>query len=72
MEQVQKIFQIMDNREMKEVKGLGGRLSRLEHLMFGARILVQEQSDMAQVAFTTVYCTFYQCHNNLELYGEHI
>lgn len=38
--------------EMKEIKGLEGRLYGLEQLMVETRKLVQEQSDLTQV------CTF--------------
>ena len=48
IEEVQKIIESTDNTRMKEVVGLEDRLSGLEQLMFGARKLVQEQSDMAQ------------------------
>ena len=38
--------------EMKEIKGLEGRLYGLEQLMVETRKIVQEQSDLTQV------CTF--------------
>jgi hypothetical protein len=48
--------------EMKEIKGLEGRLYGLEQLMVETRKIVQEQSDLTQV------CTFkYKCSTSLFL-----
>ena len=48
--EVNTIVESINNPNMKEVKGLEDRLYGLEQLMFGARRIVQEQADMAQVS----------------------
>ena len=47
--EVSALLEAINNPSMKEVKGLEDRLYGLEQLMFGARKLVQEQTEMAQV-----------------------
>ena len=47
--EAQTLLDAIDNPSMKEVKGLEDRLYGLEQLMFGAKKIVQEQGDMAQV-----------------------
>ena len=49
MSEFKGIVEAVDNPSMKEVKGLEDRLYGLEQLMYGARRLVQEQGEMAQV-----------------------
>lgn len=48
-EEVKSVVESINNPSMKEVKGLEDRLYGLEQLMFGARRLIKEQSEMAQV-----------------------
>ncbi len=50
--EVKSLIEAINNPSMKEVKGLEDRLYGLEQLLFGARKLVQEQNDMAQVCFS--------------------
>ena len=50
-EEVQKS---LDNKSMKEFKGLDRRLAGLEQLMMQMREIVRHQSDMAQVCQTHV------------------
>ncbi|ELU18827.1 hypothetical protein CAPTEDRAFT_226747 [Capitella teleta] len=47
-EEVKSVVESINNHSMKEVKGLEDRLYGLEQLMFGARRLIKEQSEMAQ------------------------
>ena len=47
--EVSSLLLTIDNPSMKEVKGLEDRLSGLEQLMLGARKIVDEQVEMAQV-----------------------
>ena len=47
--EAQTLLDAINNPSMKEVKGLEDRLYGLEQLMFGAKKIVQEQGDMAQV-----------------------
>lgn len=56
-EEIKHILKMIDNPEMKEVKGIGDRLFTLDQLLSTARKLVQEQSDLAQ-SFQQV-CFFY-------------
>ena len=46
---ISSIMEAVNNQNMKEVKGLEERLYGLEQLLFGARKIMQEQGDMAQV-----------------------
>lgn len=46
---VQETFKQVHNPSMKEVKGLEDRLYGLDQIMSGAKNVVREQSDMAQV-----------------------
>ncbi len=55
--EVKSLIEAINNPNMKEVKGLEDRLYGLEQLLFGARKLVQEQNDMAQVfTWVTILC----------------
>lgn len=47
--EISTLLSTIDNPSMKEVKGLEDRLSGLEQLMLGARKIVDEQVEMAQV-----------------------
>jgi len=47
--EIASLLSTVDNPSMKEVKGLEDRLSGLDQLMHGARRIVDEQVDMAQV-----------------------
>ena len=47
--EITSLLSTIDNPSMKEVKGLEDRLSGLEQLMLGARKIVDEQVEMAQV-----------------------
>ena len=47
--EAQTLLDAINNPSMKEVKGLEDRLYGLEQLMFGAKKIVQEQGEMAQV-----------------------
>ncbi len=47
--EVTALFEAINNPSMKEVKGLEDRLFGLEQLLFGAKKIVGEQTDMAQV-----------------------
>jgi len=47
--EISSLLSTIDNPSMKEVKGLEDRLSGLEQLMLGARKIVDEQVEMAQV-----------------------
>jgi RB1-inducible coiled-coil protein 1 len=53
-EEVKSVVESTKNASMKEVKGLEDRLYGLEQLMFGARRLIKEQSEMAQVLYPSV------------------
>lgn len=46
--EIQNIMQMIDNPEMKEVKGIGDRLYGLDQLLNSAKKYVQEQADLAQ------------------------
>ena len=50
MLEVTDTFKQVDNPSMKEVKGIEDRLYGLDQILNGARKIVQEQSDLAQVA----------------------
>lgn len=56
--EIQNILLMIDNQEMKEVKGIGDRLFGLDKLLSSAKKYVQEQTDLAQ-SFQQVrhYCT---------------
>ena len=47
--EVNTLIEAINNQSMKEVKGLEDRLFGLEQLLFGARKIITEQQDMAQV-----------------------
>ena len=47
--EVNTLIEAINNPSMKEVKGLEDRLFGLEQLLFGARKIITEQQDMAQV-----------------------
>ena len=49
LSEVSSLLDAIHNQNMKEVKGLEDRLYGLEQLLIGARKLLQEQDDMAQV-----------------------
>lgn len=49
MLEVTDTFKQVDNPSMKEVKGIEDRLYGLDQILNGARKIVQEQSDLAQV-----------------------
>jgi len=51
--EIASLLSTLDNPSMKEVKGLEDRLSGLEQLMLGARKIVDEQVEMAQVRTDT-------------------
>jgi len=51
--EISSLLSTLDNPSMKEVKGLEDRLSGLEQLMLGARKIVDEQVEMAQVHIRT-------------------
>lgn len=53
--EIQNILQMIDNPEMKEVKGIGDRLFGLDKLLNSAKKYVQEQADLAQ-SFQQVCC----------------
>ena len=48
--EVNTLIEAINNPNMKEVKGLEDRLYGLEQLLFGARKIISEQQDMAQVS----------------------
>lgn len=48
---VQSLLDLINNTNMKEVKGLEERLYGLEQLLYGARKKVQEQYEMSQVQY---------------------
>lgn len=50
MLEVEDTFKQVDNPCMKEVKGIEDRLYGLDQILNGARKIVQEQSDLAQVS----------------------
>lgn len=52
---IDNIMEAVNNQNMKEVKGLEDRLYGLEQLLFGARKIMQEQGDMAQVIYNTYH-----------------
>lgn len=53
MLEVTDTFKQVDNPSMKEVKGIEDRLYGLDQILNGARKIVQEQSDLAQVKKTS-------------------
>jgi hypothetical protein len=50
MLEVEDALKQVDNPSMKEVKGIEDRLYGLDQILSGARKIVQEQSDLAQVS----------------------
>ena len=50
--EISDMIEKVNNPSMKEVKGLEDRLYGLDQIMFGARKIVQEQADMAQVGLS--------------------
>lgn len=62
MLEVTDTFKQVDNPSMKEVKGIEDRLYGLDQILNGARKIVQEQSDLAQVKKTSsVQGLLYTC-----------
>lgn len=51
----------VQNDSMKEVKGLEDRLYGLDQIMSGARKIVQEQAELAQVYCIIIYMTITLC-----------
>ncbi|RWS26796.1 RB1-inducible coiled-coil protein 1-like protein [Leptotrombidium deliense] len=50
-EEVKQTLESVNNRDMKEIRGLEERLSGLEKLMYQAKKLVSEQSDLSQALY---------------------
>ena len=53
--EVNTLIEAINNPSMKEVKGLEDRLFGLEQLLFGARKIITEQQDMAQVRYSSLH-----------------
>lgn len=58
MLEVTDTFKQVDNPSMKEVKGIEDRLYGLDQILNGARKIVQEQSDLAQVLLLYLLALF--------------
>lgn len=62
--EINKILNMINNQEMKEIKGIEDRLFGLDKLLSNARKFVQEQQDLAQ-SFQQV-CFFFLCSRNIK------